>query len=80
MPGSAAEELSPVAYDVEGAKAALAESAFPDGFDTKLLVDSESTLRVAEAQAIQQMLLEIGVNVEIEQVPQADRINLFAER
>lgn len=77
MPGSASEELTPVAYDVEGAKAALAESAYPDGFDTKLLVDSESTLRVAEAQAIQQMLLEIGVNVEIEQVPQADRITAF---
>jgi peptide/nickel transport system substrate-binding protein len=77
MPGSASDQLTPVAYDVEGAKAALAESAFPDGFDTKLLVDSENTLRVAEAQAIQQMLLEIGVNVEIEQVPQADRITAF---
>ena len=77
MPGSAADELSPVGFDVEAAKAALAESAYPDGFDTKLLVDSESTLRVAEAQAIQQMLLEIGVNVEIEQVPQADRITAF---
>lgn len=77
MPGSAADQLAPVAFDVDGAKAALAESAFPDGFDTKLLVDSESTLRVAEAQAIQQMLAEIGVNVEIEQVPQADRITAF---
>ncbi len=77
MPGSASEELTPVTFDVEGAKAALAESAYPDGFDTKLLVDSESTLRVAEAQAIQQMLLEIGVNVEIDQVPNADRITAF---
>ncbi len=77
MPGSASEELTPVTFDVEGAKAALAESAYPDGFDTTLLVDSESTLRVAEAQAIQQMLLEIGVNVEIDQVPQADRITAF---
>jgi peptide/nickel transport system substrate-binding protein len=77
MPGSAADQLSPVAFDVEAARAALAESSVPDGFDTKLLVDSENTLRVAEAQAIQQMLLEIGINVEIEQVPQADRITAF---
>ncbi len=77
MPGSAASELQPVPFDVEGAKAALAASTMPDGFDTKLLVDSESTLRVAEAQAIQQMLQEIGVKVEIQQVPQADRITAF---
>lgn len=77
MPGSAADQLQPVAFDVEAAKAALADSTVPDGFDTKLLVDSENTLRVAEAQAIQQMLLEIGINVEIQQVPGADRITAF---
>jgi peptide/nickel transport system substrate-binding protein len=77
MPGTAADQLTPVAYDVDAAKAAMAESTVPDGFDTKLLVDSENTLRVAEAQAIQQMLLEIGINVEIEQVPQADRITAY---
>ena len=77
MPGSAADQLQPVSFDVDAAKAALAESSVPDGFDTKLLVDSENTLRVAEAQAIQQMLQEIGVKVEIQQVPQADRITAF---
>lgn len=77
MPGSASDQLQPVAYDVEAARAALAASTVPDGFDTTLLVDSESTLRVAEAQAIQQMLQEIGINVEIQQVPQADRITAF---
>lgn len=77
MPGSAADQLEAVPYDVEAARAALAESSVPDGFQTKLLVDAESTLRVAEAQAIQQMLGEIGIDVEIEQVPQADRITAF---
>jgi peptide/nickel transport system substrate-binding protein len=77
MPGTAADQLQPVAFDVDAAKTALAASTVPDGFDTKLLVDSESTLRVAEAQAIQQMLQEIGIKVEIQQVPQADRITAF---
>lgn len=77
MPGSATDELEFVPYDVEQAKQLLAESSQPDGFTTSLLVDSESELRVAEAQAVQQMLAEIGVQVEINQVPGPDRITLF---
>lgn len=76
MPGSASDQLQPVAFDVEAAKAALAESSVPDGFDTTLLVDADP-LRVAEAQAIQQMLQAININVEIEQVTNADRITRF---
>lgn len=74
MPGSAEAELTPVPYDVEAAKAALAASSQPNGFKTTLTVDSESGQRVAEAQAIQQMLSVIGVEVEINKIPQPDRI------
>ena len=59
---------------VDAAKAALAASSQPNGFKTTLTVDAESSLRTAEAQAIQQMLAEIGVEVEINKIPQADRI------
>jgi peptide/nickel transport system substrate-binding protein len=74
MPGSASDQLTPIAFDLEGAKAALAASSVPDGFSTKLLVDSESTQRVAEAQAVQEMLKELNIEVEIVKKPQAERI------
>ncbi len=74
MPGSAEPELTVVPYDVEAAKAALAASSQPNGFKTTLTVDAENSQRVAEAQAIQQMLAEIGVEVEIAKIPQPDRI------
>lgn len=74
MPGSAESELTPMPYDVEAAKAALAASSQPNGFKTTLTVDAESSQRVAEAQAVQQMLAEIGIEVEINRIPQPDRI------
>jgi peptide/nickel transport system substrate-binding protein len=74
MKGSAEHELTPMPYDVEAAKAALAASTQPNGFKTTLTVDAESSQRVAEAQAVQQMLAEIGVEVEINRIPQPDRI------
>jgi peptide/nickel transport system substrate-binding protein len=74
MPGSAESELTPVPFDLEGAKAALAASSQPNGFKTTLTVDAESSQRTAEAQAVQQMLAEIGVEIEIQEIPQADRI------
>ena len=55
-------------YDVDAAKAALADSAFPDGFTTKLLVASGNDLRAQEAQIIQAQLAEIGITVEIESI------------
>src|SRR5215213_1471303 len=79
MPGSAEPELTPVPYDVEGAKAALAASSQPNGFTTKLTVDAESSQRTAEAQAIQQMLAEIGITVEINEIPGPDRITLLQQ-
>jgi peptide/nickel transport system substrate-binding protein len=74
MPGSAEPELTPMPYDVEAAKAALAASSQPNGFTTTLTVDAESSQRTAEAQAVQQMLAEIGITVEINEIPQPDRI------
>lgn len=77
MPGSATEELEFVPFDLERARQLLAESSQPEGFQTTLTVDSESELRVAEAQAIQEMLAEVGIQVEINQIPQADRLTLY---
>ncbi|HRA46775.1 MAG TPA: ABC transporter substrate-binding protein [Thermomicrobiales bacterium] len=74
MPGSAESELTAVPFDLEAAKAALAASSQPNGFKTTITVDAESSQRSAEAQAIQQMLAEIGVELEIQEIPGADRI------
>jgi peptide/nickel transport system substrate-binding protein len=79
MPGSAESELSYIPYDVEGAKAALAASSQPNGFKTKLTVDAESSQRNAEAVAVQEMLAAIGVEVEINKIPQPDRITLLQQ-
>jgi peptide/nickel transport system substrate-binding protein len=77
MPGSASDELQPVAFNLEEAKAALAASTYPDGFTCTLTVDAENALRVAEAQAVQQMLAAINVTVEINKIPQPDRLTLL---
>ena len=77
MPDSATDELEFVPFDLDKARQLLSESSQPDGFSTTLIVDSESELRVAEAVAIQEMLQEIGVQVEINQLPSADRLTLY---
>jgi len=79
MPDSASDLLEPVPFDLERARELLAESSQPDGFTTSIIVDSENALRVAEAVAIQQMLAEINITVEINQVPSADRLTLYQE-
>ena len=77
MPGSASDQLEPVPFDLERARQLLAESSQPEGFATTLIVDAENELRVAEAVAIQEMLAEVGIQVEINQVPSADRLTLY---
>jgi peptide/nickel transport system substrate-binding protein len=61
------EELKAVyTYDVEGAKALLAQTDWPDGFDTNAVSasDQDPDLLVL----IQSMLAEIGVNMDINQM------------
>ena len=51
--------------DLEKAKAAMAASAYPDGFDCTLAVNNNS-LRNSIALYVQQALKQIGINVTIE--------------
>jgi len=61
------------AYDVEAAKAKLAEAGLEDGFTTQLYVmNTDPNPRIA--QAIQQDLKTIGVDVEIRSLAQANVI------
>ena len=66
-----AESYNKYTYDVEQAKAYLAESAYPDGFSCTLAVPESSVLN-SEALFIQALLADIGITVEINKMPQND--------
>ena len=72
MPGYA-KDYEGYAYDVEGAKALLAEAGLPDGFETELFVmNTDPQPRIA--QAIQQDLAAIGIKASIQSLAQANVI------
>jgi peptide/nickel transport system substrate-binding protein/oligopeptide transport system substrate-binding protein len=61
------------AYDVEKAKALLAEAGFPDGFET-VLYSTNTDPQPRIAQAIQQDLAAVGVKAEVRALAQANVI------
>jgi len=72
MPGYT-EGYEGIPYDVEGAKALLAQAGFPEGFSTELYVyNVDPNPRIA--QAIQQDLAAIGVTAELLSLAQANVI------
>ncbi|MDX5474955.1 MAG: glutathione ABC transporter substrate-binding protein [Bacillaceae bacterium] len=58
--------LTPLPYDVEGAKALLAEAGFASGFKTTLYVNEGNRERADIAELIQDQLRPLGIDVEIE--------------
>jgi peptide/nickel transport system substrate-binding protein len=76
MPGSAADELKPIPYDVAKAKELMAASSMPDGFSTKLNVIAPNDVWVPQSIAIQEALKELNIDVEIVQYTYADFITL----
>jgi peptide/nickel transport system substrate-binding protein len=65
------DQFNTYTTDVEKAKSLLAEAGYPDGFSTKLQVASGNDQGRQTAIWVQQALKEIGVNVEINQLPGA---------
>ncbi|MFN8662398.1 MAG: ABC transporter substrate-binding protein [Thermomicrobiales bacterium] len=76
MPGSAAEILPPIAFDLEKAKQLLADSAFPEGFATTLVVAPLEEWG-AMAVYVQEALREIGIEVNLAQRTWDDEVALF---
>ncbi|MDT8857822.1 ABC transporter substrate-binding protein [Paracoccaceae bacterium Fryx2] len=63
--------LEPYPYDVEKAKALLAEAGFPDGFETRLSYPTNMTQIQEQAQAIAADLEKIGVRAKLEPLDRA---------
>lgn len=65
-------------YDVDAAKAELAKSAYPDGFDVELTIDNlpeSSTV----AQAVQSQLAELGIDVKIKVVDSGELYTVYGQ-
>ncbi|WP_062460920.1 ABC transporter substrate-binding protein [Demequina soli] len=56
-------------YDLEAAKAALAASSVPDGFEAELLTPNTGPQLGTAAQALAQDLAEIGITLNVREVP-----------
>ncbi|ADB50539.1 ABC transporter substrate-binding protein [Conexibacter woesei] len=62
-------EIEPlVEFDLDKARAALAESAHPDGFEVGTVIDGETEI-VRTLELIKQDLAEIGITLKITQAP-----------
>lgn len=60
------KNLPALTYDVEGAKALLAEAGYADGFDLEISQSSEASSTVSNInQIVQSMLAEIGIKATI---------------
>lgn len=64
-------------YDLERAKQLMAESNYPDGFSTSILVLAGLQDEIGIATALQQMWSQIGVDLEIQQVDNATRTERY---
>lgn len=72
-----AEDIVPYEYDVEKAKALLAETDYADGFEmTMAIVNSDANQKAAEA--IQSYLAEIGITLNIEAYDRSAAIGVIA--
>ena len=66
-------------YDLEKAKALMAEAGFADGFSTSMLVLAGSQDETSIGTALQQMWGAIGVKLELKQVDNASRTEQYRD-
>ena len=68
-PNPGADAIDTPKYDLEGAKALLAEAGYPDGFKTTIYVREDYTKKIASI--VQSEWKEIGVDAEIQVMERA---------
>jgi peptide/nickel transport system substrate-binding protein len=56
-----------LSYDLNAAKSELAKSAYPNGFDTKILIPTGNQVWAQTAQILQDGMKKIGINATIDQ-------------
>lgn len=56
-------------FDLDAAKAALADSSHPDGFETEILTPSTGPQLGTAAQALAENLRELGITLKVREVP-----------
>lgn len=78
VPGDNAS-LVPDAYDPEGAKKLLADAGYPDGFSTTMLTNTDP-ISLAEAQAVIADLSEIGIQVELTSIDNAQFLDTLISK
>jgi peptide/nickel transport system substrate-binding protein len=76
MPGSASADITAVPYDIEAARALLAESSQPDGFTFNYYVIAPNPVWIPLAVAVQEALAELNITMEIQQLAYPDMITL----
>jgi peptide/nickel transport system substrate-binding protein len=66
------DNLSPLAYDPEGAKALMAEAGYADGFKMTIHGPNDRYINDAKiAEAIAQMLTRVGIETAVETMPRS---------
>jgi peptide/nickel transport system substrate-binding protein len=79
IPYNSYDTIKTLDLNLEAAKAELAQSAYPGGFKTTLLVGAGDNARAQEAQIIQEAGAKINIEIEIESVEVAAfRARFFA--
>ncbi|MBP1848640.1 ABC transporter substrate-binding protein [Rhizobium halophytocola] len=66
-------------YDLEKAKSLMKESGYPDGFSTSILVLAGNQDQISISTALQQMLGQIGVKLDLQQVDNATLTQQYRE-
>ena len=62
---STTDTVNALALDLDAAKAELAKSAFPEGFETAIIVPSGNNVRMQEAQIVAAAGRAIGINIRV---------------
>jgi len=74
---STSSQLAPFEYNPARARQLLAEAGFPNGFSTSIILN-ETAQRIDTAEIVQNMLRQVGVNVDVRIIEWAAYLDMTA--